>query len=274
MVPSIPTDASYALCGTPSFDTRPNTDILLGTILKQTRSRPKRPDTRASLNRGQIPYIGDPPRGASHADYLTLHTELLRSVHSSIWAHVDFLPGVGGKFGGEGSKGQEVLIYAEDVDTMYFNPTHAFMVEALRVESVKDQLDDLYHPVVYLVTGIKIAARAIIVVGTRSTSGAEIGPELDLSQFGIPINIGTQYAHKFKNCQTNITVRNEPFVLAYETRKIAVKKDGHKDKLFSNFAVLDDEIGEDLMNDVLDSLDITTVTLDIEADGTDEEKEV
>jgi hypothetical protein len=270
MVPVIPSDTSYALCQPPSFDIGPGTDIKLGTILNETKAGPKRPDTRAPLNRGQIPEIDDALiRRAPKPQEVILHTESLRSNSSSIWAHVDFLPGIGGRLGGERSRQQEVLIYAQDVRTEYFSPSPAFMAKALAVDPVKDQLGEFHRPVVYMVTGIKVARGASIVTGTKNITGAEVGPEVDLSQFGIPINVGAGLVHKFRNCSMVGIRKEDPFVLAFETRRIKVKKDSHKQELFTNFALLDDEVTTNETEDLLDSLEVTTVTLH---DGENEEE--
>jgi hypothetical protein len=258
MAPTIPADVSYALCQPPSFGVRPETDIRLGTILLETDSRPKRPDTREPLNRNQIPLIDHTLLGSAPDDReLILHTETLRTASSSIWAHVDFLPGVGGRAGGERSRGQEVLIYAQEVKTTYLNPDRAFIAKALSIDTVKDQLGDFYRPVVYMVTGLKIAQRANIVIGTKKAKGMDVGPEIDLSQFGIPVNVGASIAYKFNNCDTTGIVRSEPFVLAYESRQIRVREGDHKQKLFRSFALLDDESKSDATEDMLNSLDIT-----------------
>jgi hypothetical protein len=115
-----------------------------------------------------------------------------------------------------------------------------------------------------MVTGIKVAARASVVMGTQRTKGAEVGPEIDLSQFGVPINVGADVVHKFKDLSMVGTVHDQPFVLAYETRRIKVKADGHKQKIFRNFAVLDDEVVEDVDEKFLDTLDISLVKPQIE----------
>jgi hypothetical protein len=260
MAPNIPSDVSYALCQPPSFDIAPGTDILLGTILLETDSRPKRPDTREPLNEGQIPEIPESCiRRPPVTPQVILHAETLRLTSSSIWAHVDFLPGVGGRFGGERSKEKVLLVYAQDVETHYFNPSRTFFAKALKVDPVNDQLGDFASPVVYMVTGIKVAAKATVIMGTQRTKGAEVGPEIDLSQFGVPINVGADVVHKFKDLNMVGTVHNKPFVLAHETRRIKLKVDDHKQKMFRNFAVLDDEVADDLDEKLLDTLDISLV---------------
>jgi hypothetical protein len=118
-----------------------------------------------------------------------------------------------------------------------------------------------------MVTGIKVAREASIVTGTKNTTGAEVSPELDLSQFGIPINVGAGFVHKFRNCSMVGIRKRHPFVLAFETRRIQVRKDGHKQDLYTSFAVLDEQITTNEAEDLLDSLEVTAVTLHDEEDG-------
>jgi hypothetical protein len=265
MASNIPSDVSYALCQPPSFDIAPGTNILLGTILLETDSKPKRPDTREPLNEGQIPEIHEscitrPPI----TPQVILRSETLRSTSSSIWAHVDFLPGVGGRLGGGKSKEKVLLVYAQDVETHYFNPSPAFLAKALKIDPVDDQLGDFISPVVYMVTGIKIAARASVITGTQRTAEAEVDPEIDLSQFGVPVNIGADVMHKYKDLNMVSTVHDQPFILAYETRRIKLKAGDHKRKIFRNFAVLDDEVAVDVNTKLLETLDISLVKLQTE----------
>jgi hypothetical protein len=270
MAPEIPCDVSYALCQPPSFDVAPH-DIPLGTILLETDTRPKRPDVREPLNEDQIPPIDDTlVKKAAPTKELFLHSETLRSTTASIWAHVDFLPGVGGRVGGEGSKEKVLLIHAKDVVTKYFNPTREFFIDALKVDPVRHQLGDFRSPVVYMVTGVKVAARASIIIGTKKSAGSEVGPAIDLTQFGIPVNVGTDLVHKFKDYSMIGTEHDEPIVLAYETRRIKVKKEDYEQKIFRKFAVLGDEPTTDLSEALLNSLDIKLVTPRIALEETDE----
>lgn len=271
MSPIIPADLSYALCQPPSFDVPPDTDIFLGTILRETDTRPKRPDTREPLNCGQTPPDDSLVRSAPDDKEVILHTQTLRTNSGGIWAHVDFLPGIGGRFGAEKSREQEVLIYAQNVKTRYFNPTPEFMAKALNIDPVKDQLDDFHRPVVYMVTGVKVAEKASIVTGMKKMAGAEVGPEIDLSQFGIPVSVGADVVHKLSNCDTVHIVREQPFVLAYETRQIKIKRGIHTQKLFRNFAVLDGETTSNAKENLLDDLDITLVTLLTETEEAEED---
>lgn len=210
MSPIIPADLSYALCQPPSFDVPPDTDIFLGTILRETDTRPKRPDTREPLNCGQTPPDDSLVRSAPDDKEVILHTQTLRTNSGGIWAHVDFLPGIGGRFGAEKSREQEVLIYAQNVKTRYFNPTPEFMAKALNIDPVKDQLDDFHRPVVYMVTGVKVAEKASIVTGMKKMAGAEVGPEIDLSQFGIPVSVGADVVHNSATATRCTLCENNP----------------------------------------------------------------
>jgi hypothetical protein len=260
MSPNVPSDVSYALCQPPSFDMAPDTDLVLGTIFLET-SKPKRPDTREPLNKGQIPEIPESSiRRPPITPQVILHAETLRSTSSSIWAHVAFLPGIAGRIGGEVSREKVLLVYAQDVQTQYFNPSREFLVDALKADPVADQLGDSFCPVVYMVTGIKIAKKASIILGTQRSRGVEVGPEIDLSQFGVPVSVGASVTHKFKDFNVVATMHDKPFVLAHETRKIEVKAGDFKHKIFRNFAVLDDEDSKDMDRVLLDTLDISVVT--------------
>lgn len=129
---------------------------------------------------------------------------------------------------------------------------------------------EIYHdPAVYMVTGIKVAAKASIVIGTKKANGVDVGPEVDLSEFGIPLNVGASVVHKIQEYNMVGTIHDQPFVLAYETRRIRVKADGYKQKLFTDFAVLDDEVSDDAFETLLEDLEVDLMTLELDIQNQD-----
>jgi hypothetical protein len=68
----------------------------------------------------------------------------------------------------------------------------------------------------------------------------DLGPEIDLTPFGIPVAIGAS-ANARRGEYRIVPVQKTNFVLAFETRRIRVKDKGYTEDDFNEFALLDDE---------------------------------
>jgi hypothetical protein len=230
--------ATYALLQSPSFDVIPDTDVVLGSIHPRTKTKPRRPDTKLILNRSNR--IAIPPAVfRSRTDpILCLDSESLRSGGAGIKAYLPYISSVGGEISGKASSESVVYIVAENVETQWFVPDRAYLEQAIEGVAVKQQLLDFRRPSVFLVTGVKIAERATIITGSTQKNGGEVGLQVDLTQFGVPIEVGASIKAKCKDCRT-VVVQKSRCVIAFETRRVRKKQNGYNEEAFNDFAFLD-----------------------------------
>jgi hypothetical protein len=233
--------ATYALLRPPSFDVLPDTDVRLGSIHPRTKSKPRRPDTQRILNKqSRI----DVPRGDLRTRIdpsVVLDHNKLRSGGAGINLHLPFLQGVGGDISGQGSNESFVYITAKNLETQWFIPDDAYFEKALQGVAVREQLLNFRSPSIFLVTGVKIADSANIIIGYKKEHGGELGPEIDLTSLGIPIEVGASINAKRKDHRIVVIQKKTKFVLAFETRRIRKKKSGFTENSFNDGGVLDDQ---------------------------------
>jgi hypothetical protein len=236
-------EATFALLQPPIFDVLPDTDVRLGTVHPRTKSRPRRPDTKRQLNRASRVPVPQSLYRTRIDPSIIIESKKLRSYGTSITAHLPFLQGIGGDISGEDSNETTFCISATNVETQWFSPDEAYFAQALKSVAVRKELWNIRTPSVFMVTGVKIAERATIVTGRKRTIGSELGPEIDLTPFGIPIELGATINAK-RGDHLIILTQKAQFVLAFETRRIKVRKDMYVEGDFNKFALLDDETGK------------------------------
>ena len=218
----------------------PDTDVQLGTIHPRTKTKPRGPDTKRLLNRtSRVPVPAALYRTRQDPSVI-LEGGQLRSGGAGIDIHLPFLEGIGGKIGGEASTETVLYINAKDVETQWFQPDDAYFAQALKGVAIRKELLHFRRPSVFMVTGVKIAESATIVTGCRRDTGTELGPEIDLTPFGIPIEVGASINARRGDYHI-VPVQKTKFLLAFETRRIRIKDEGYTEDDFNKFAFLDDE---------------------------------
>jgi hypothetical protein len=233
--------ATYALLQPPSFDVLPDTDVKLGSIHPRTKTSPYRPDTKRILNRSSRIDVPEELLRKSTDPNVVLDSDKLRSGGAGIKLHLPFLQGVGGNVSGQGSNASFVYIHAKDVETQWFLPDDAYFEKALQGVAVKQQIFNVMRPSFFLVTGVKIAESAVIVTGYAKDRGGEIGPEIDLTPLGIPVEIGASINARRKDHHIVVVEKKARFVLAFETRRIRKKRQGYDEESYDRDGVLDDQ---------------------------------
>jgi hypothetical protein len=189
--------------------------------------------------------------------HVILDGEKLQSGGAGIFFHLPIFEAVGGSLSGEGSNQKLIYISAHNVETRWFLPNDSYFAQALRGVAVKKELLSFRQPSVFMVTGVKIAERATIVSGQKKSSGGEVGPEVDLTALGIPLDIGVKIRALQKEYSI-VPIQKSNFVLAFETRRVRMKKNGYTEEDFNQFAMLDDEEGssEELAESLHDKVDL------------------
>jgi hypothetical protein len=234
-------EATYALLRPPSFDVLPDTDVRLGYIHPVTKTSPRRPDTQRILNRSSRVEVPQDILRSRIDPSVVIDHDKLRSGGAGIKLRLPFLQGIGGEVSGQGSNASFVYISAKNLETQWFIPDDAYFEQALKGAAVVKALKGFESPSVFLVTGVKIADSASIVIGYKKEHGGELGPEIDLTPLGIPINVGASINAKRKDHRIVVVEKQAKFVLAFETRRIRKKKHGYSEESCHDSAFLDDQ---------------------------------
>ncbi|OPB42087.1 hypothetical protein A0O28_0032040 [Trichoderma guizhouense] len=74
-----------------------------------------------------------------------------------VWAKFVGLVGLGGELGWASKRSTEDIYYFRSIDTIYFNPSQAYMNDSMHQNDIKDYLVGSGEDHVYMVTGLKIA---------------------------------------------------------------------------------------------------------------------
>lgn len=260
-------EATFALLQPPSFDVLPGTDVQLGSIHPRTQTRPRRPDTKRILNRSSRIQVPTTLYRTRTDPLVIFDGGKLRSGGARLKLNLPILQGIGGGVEGNGSSEEILHIVAQQVETQWFLPEPLYFAQALKGVAVRKELLHFRRPSVFMVTGVKIAEKALIVTGSKKSAGAEIGPEIDLTTFGVPVEVAANINAKREDYRI-VPIEKTRFVLAFETRRIRMKKDSYAENDFNDFAVLDDERmdTETLSEKLHERLDLVEVTTQVEDD--------
>jgi hypothetical protein len=258
--------ATFALLQPPSFDVLPDTDVRLGSIHPRTKTKPRRPDTRRILNRSSRVPVPKELYRPRIDPILILDSEKLKGGGGSIGLNLPILQGVGGGVAEERVEETIMFIRAENVETQWFQPDDAYFTEAIKGVEVRRELWDIRTPSVFMVTGVKIAETATIVSGRQKSRKDELGPELDLTALGVPVEVNAKINAQRQDYHITAVRKSSKFVLAFETRRMKKKQAGYTERNFDNFALLDDEphsASMDLAN-LLEQLSLNEVRTEVD----------
>lgn len=243
----VDSQATFALLQPPSFDVLPDTDVQLGSVHPRTKTRPRRPDTKRILNRSSRVPVPQALLRSRIDPLLMLDSEKLRSGGAGIKLNLPVLQDIGGGISEERATETIIYIHAHNVETQWFLPDDAYFLQTLQGVEVHRELGGFRTPSVFMVTGVKIAESATIVSGYRKSSQEELGPEIDLTSFGLPVEVSATINARRSDHRIVPIRKSSKFVLAFEVRRIKSKAGGVEEQNFDNFALLDDEEVADKM---------------------------
>lgn len=253
--------ATYALLQPPSFNVLRDTDVRLGSIHPRTQTKPRRPDTKRTLNRaGRV----DVPANLLRRDLtptVILQSGGTRGGGAGVSVQLPIVQVIGGGIRSQVSSESFIYIQASNVETQWFLPDDEYFKQALKSVFVKEALFSFRAPSVFLVTGIKIAEHAVIIHSLDKNSSGHLNPELDLASLGIPLDVAVNInANRGDSRITAIEKQN--CVLAFETRRIRMKNHDYCERDFNDFAMLDDAPGVDTIN-IIDALDFDEIATEV-----------
>jgi hypothetical protein len=225
----------------PDFDAPPPPDgpIRLGNII----SKPLDPFYTLNSN--------NPATPLSSLTYTTPKTSFratrnkMRSGEAGVWVKV--LESFDFKMVGKYEKCAEDLFVVDRIETEFFVPSREYLMDSVGVKGVGDflkagrwkKLD------VFIITGIKVARGAKIVLGKKKEVGGDVSAGIDVNPAGVNVKVGLKAGVKATEDEST-EFEGDSFILAYQVRKIICKKGkvlGSEE--YSDGAVLGDEVLED-----------------------------
>jgi hypothetical protein len=241
----------------PDYMHKPNHNIHLGTLLSLSDDT-KLPDPDLPLNEKTLISIAQENiLTVVHEPWLFTNDQTFGG-NLGLTAELPVFSPIGGGLVVGRSKTENLSIRCDRVETTRFVATNAYLAKSLAAEAyVQEYCRQTWRPSVYLVTGLMVAHNAAI-SSTRSKSHeTSIGPSVDATAAGVPLKVGMSIEMAdAQNHEAGNTVR-EPFILAYQLRRLKLKGDGslRKDKSFNNYALFDDT-DPDLDTDRVDSFEL------------------
>lgn len=169
----------------------------------------------------------------------------MRSGEAGVWAKV--LESFDFKVVGKYERSAEDLYVVDTIETQFFVPTMQYLKDSVGVKGVKDflkagrwrKLD------VFIITGIKVAKGAKIVLGKKKELGGDVSAGVDANSVGANVKVGAKAGAKATEDEST-EFEGDDFILAYQVRKILCKKGnvlGSEE--YNDGAVLGDEVLED-----------------------------
>jgi hypothetical protein len=225
----------------PNFSFLPDQDVRLGTILTSAKGS-KLPDPRRPLN-GATRKDVDPSltREQTHKPW-SWDSSKDFSAKGGLHAEISFLTGICGSMSKDGAKGKSLVIACDQVHTLNFQPTSKYLAQAVQDDNVRAIGQKRFGPLLYMVVGLVVATGAEITVMKNSSHGGSANLSVDATQLGAPLNVGLEGGYNKASKSRLTDVPSEPFILAYEIRRLRMKKDGSVSERDENkWALFDDE---------------------------------
>ena len=216
----------------PDYMHKPNHRIHLGTLLSLSDDM-KLPDPSLPLNEEtRIPVAAKDILAVVHEPWLYTNDQTVNG-NLSVTAELPVFAPIGGGFVLGRSQNDNLSIRCDKVETTRFVATRAYLAKSLAAEAyVQEYCRQTWRPSVYLITGLMVAHNAVI-SSTRSKSHENsLSPFVDATAAGVPLKVGMSVGMaNVRNHEAENTIK-EPFILAYQLRRLKMKGDGslRKDK--------------------------------------------
>ncbi len=201
----------------PNFDIPPDGPIRLGNVI----AKPWDPTYTLNRNTPVAPLDSESFTTAKNTFIATCSK--MQSGEAGVWAQglesIDF------NIKGSYEKNAEDTYIIETIDTSFFVPTTEYLQKSVAAEGVLNYLkaSRWRKRDIYVVTGIKIAKGAKILLGKKASKGGSGSGNLDATTLGAPVGAGASAGTKA--AEGEITgFKGDNFVLAYQLRKIICKK--------------------------------------------------
>jgi hypothetical protein len=147
----------------------------------------------------------------------------MRSGEAGVWAQI--LESIDFKIQGKYERSAEDTYIIDTIDTSFFVPSIEYLQKSVAPQGVVNHLkaSRWRNPDLFVITGIKVAKGAKIVLGKKKSVGGAASGSFDGKSSGLPFKAGgSASAEAVTDESTEFTGDN--FVLAYQLRKIICKK--------------------------------------------------
>ena len=247
----------------PDYSHAPDKDILLGTVLLLSKET-KLPDPDLPVNEtSRVNPSDDIIKRQVEAPW-TFHSGDQRSWSGSLDADIPVFAPAGGGFGYGTKKSESFTIKCDRVDTQRFVPSRTYIAQTLQDDFIRDYCRKQWFPSVYLVTGIKVAHKAVIQCADGSGQDIRAQLAVDGTTSGVPIKAGPSLETSKETSRDVGTTIAGPFVLAYQLKRLRLKKDASLKEVesFNKFALFDDDVSKSSSPDaLLESWDVDDIDL-------------
>ncbi|KAK5710288.1 hypothetical protein LTR17_018994 [Elasticomyces elasticus] len=225
----------------PDYTHTPNRNVALGTLLMLSRDTGL-PDPDLPLNKSSRPPIDDDDIKRSIEEPWYFEHSSGDSKFGSIDAQVPVFAPVGGSFALGRSKSVDFAVTCTKLETERFVPSNQYLSRALQDEDVQHYCRQYYFPSVYMVTGIKIANEACIGGRSAMAGHTNVNAWVDTTGLGVPLQAGPATGVVSAQRSVSQTTILEPFVLAYQLKRLKLKRNGslRKAESFNKHALFDD----------------------------------
>ncbi|KAK5723185.1 hypothetical protein LTR17_013905 [Elasticomyces elasticus] len=225
----------------PDYTQPPNRDITLGTLLMLSRDTGL-PDPDLPLNKSSRPPINDNDIKRSTEEPWYFEHSSGNSKTGSIDAQVPVFAPVGGSFALGRSKSVDFVVTCNRLETERFAPSNQYLSKALQDEDVQHYCRQYFFPSVYMVTGIKIAHEAGIGGRSAVAGHTSVSAWVDTTSVGVPLQAGPATGVSSAAHAVSRTTILEPFILAYQLKRLKLRRDGslRKAESFNKHALFDD----------------------------------
>ncbi len=202
-----------------SRDTPRKGPIFIGSIIKSPRS------PELSINGKKTPLLAE----LEIATYT--QKESLRQLFKTskgkagIWAEFVIDLGISGNISGNWDNVDLATFKFNELRTETISPSLAQIQAAFNEDAVQTAIkDSRFRDSLYMITGIKIAKGAEVVIQKVRGKGGNLHFGLDMTPFGAPVKVGPDIEENFKIGELTKESHQEEFVWAYRLREVRYKR--------------------------------------------------
>jgi hypothetical protein len=205
----------------PNFDLPPPPDgpLKLGQILDDPK------DPRYPLNPDDVVSPLESKLYNQTAIGVTAVRSQLGNKEFKLWARMADLIPVGADAEISRNRSSTDIFTIKNIETSYFLPSRKYLEASIKAaEDVKRYLEGgLWGNDVYMITGLKVARDGSVTSFASDGKKTSGQGSVDLTQVAVPISAGAKAGSEVASSEATHVASLEPFVLAYQVRKILYK---------------------------------------------------
>jgi len=199
------------------FDSPPDGPIRLGNVIAKPL------DPLYTLNKNTPVAPLDSQAYATPKNSFKATRGKMRSGEAGVWAQI--LESIDFKIQTKYERSAEDTYIVDTIDTSFFVPSIEYLQQSVAPQGVAHHLkaSRWRNPEIFVITGIKVAKGAKIVLGKKKSAGGSLSGGLDGKAAALPVTAGALAAAEAATDEST-EFSGDNFVLAYQLRKIVCKK--------------------------------------------------